>query len=162
MWSSMVATMRMACCDTSVKRTPLERREARTHSRNEDLVQSLRSLLSALPCVVSSPIEQDDAQLVKANQHGDQIAFALLIQRHQRRVFNLALGMLQDYDDASESTQEAFLAAWQGLPGFRGEARFPTWLSRITYHCCLRQLLQRWLRMHEQAGVRKESLEHCS
>jgi RNA polymerase sigma-70 factor (ECF subfamily) len=33
--------------------------------------------------------------------------------------------------------------AWQGLPRFRGEARFPTWLSRITYHCCLRQLEQR-------------------
>jgi RNA polymerase sigma-70 factor (ECF subfamily) len=48
--------------------------------------------------------------------------------------------MLQDYDDASESTQEAFLAAWQELPGFRSEARFPTWLYRITYHCCLRQL----------------------
>jgi RNA polymerase sigma-70 factor (ECF subfamily) len=50
------------------------------------------------------------------------------------------LGLLQDYDDASESTQEAFLAAWQGLLGIRSEARFPIWLYRITYHCCLRQL----------------------
>lgn len=87
--------------------------------------------------------EQDDRQLVQASQHGDQDAFALLVQRHQRRVFNLALGILQDYDDASESTQEAFLAAWQGLPGFRSEARFPTWLYRTTYHCCMRQLERR-------------------
>jgi len=62
------------------------------------------------------------------------------VQRHQRRVFNLGLGMLQDEEDASEATQEAFLAAWQGLPSFRGEACFATWLYRIAYHCCLRQI----------------------
>jgi RNA polymerase sigma-70 factor, ECF subfamily len=91
----------------------------------------------ALPGIVS---EQDDTQLVKASRQGNQDAFALLVQRHQRCVFNLVMRMLQDYEDASEVTQEAFLAAWQGLPSFRGEARFATWLYRITYRCCLRQL----------------------
>src|ERR1700681_4984510 len=93
-----------------------------------------------LPGVIASYSEQDDTQLVKASQEGDQDAFALLVQRHQRRVFNLGLGMLQDEEDASEATQEAFLAAWQGLPSFRGEACFATWLYRIAYHCCLRQI----------------------
>ncbi|RAQ96617.1 hypothetical protein A4R35_13820 [Thermogemmatispora tikiterensis] len=88
-------------------------------------------------------MEQDDAQLVRASQHGDREAFALLVQRYQRRVFNMILRMLQDYEEACEITQEAFLAAWQGLPTFRGEARFPTWLYRIAYNCCLRQLEQR-------------------
>lgn len=103
-------------------------------------MQLLHGLESSLSGVGPLQAEQDDAQLVQASQHGDQDAFALLVQRYQRRVFNLALGMLQDYDDASESTQEAFLAAWQELPGFRSEPRFPTWLYRIIYHCCLRQL----------------------
>lgn len=93
-----------------------------------------------LPDVIAAQSEQDDTQLVKASQEGDQDAFALLVQRHQRRVFNLSLGMLQDEEDASEVTQEAFLAAWQGLPSFRGEACFATWLYRIAYHCCLRQI----------------------
>jgi RNA polymerase sigma-70 factor, ECF subfamily len=93
-----------------------------------------------LPGVIASYSEQDDTQLVKASQEGDQDAFALLVQRHQRRVFNLGLGMLQDEEDASEATQEAFLAVWQGLPSFRGEACFATWLYRIAYHCCLRQI----------------------
>ena len=66
----------------------------------------------ALPGVVSSQSEQDDTQLVKASQQGNQDAFASLVQRHQRRVFNLVLRMLQDYEEASEITQEAFLAAW--------------------------------------------------
>ena len=90
--------------------------------------------------VISSQEEQDETQLVKASQQGDQYAFALLVQRHQRLVFNLSLRMVQDYEDASEVTQEAFLAAWQGLPSFRSEARFATWLYRIAYHCCLHQL----------------------
>ncbi len=86
---------------------------------------------------------QDEMQLVQASQQGNQDAFALLVQRHQRFVFNLSFRILQDYEDARESTQEAFLLAWQGLPSFRGEARFATWLYRIAYHCCLRQIERR-------------------
>lgn len=51
--------------------------------------------------------------------------------------------MMQDYEEASEITQEAFLAAWLGLPSFRGEARFATWLYRIAYNCALKQLERR-------------------
>ena len=109
-----------------------------------------------LPGAVSSQAEQDDRQLVKASQQGDQDAFALLVQRHQRFVFNLSLRMVQDYEDASEVTQEAFLAAWQGLPSFRGEARFATWLYRIAYHCCLRQLERRQRERDLQAIIEAE------
>jgi RNA polymerase sigma-70 factor, ECF subfamily len=106
-------------------------------------MQLAHSLESALPGVASSPSEQDDTQLVQASQQGDQDAFAFLVQRHQRRLFTMSLRMLQDDDDASEITQEAFLAAWQGLPSFRGEASFATWLYRIAYQCCVRQLERR-------------------
>ena len=112
----------------------------------------------SLPGVVSSQSEPDDTQLVKASQQGDQDAFALLVQRHQRRVFNLVLRMLQDYEDAGEVTQEAFLAAWQGLPSFRGEARFATWLYRIAYHCCLRQLERRKRERDLQAVIEAEQV----
>jgi RNA polymerase sigma-70 factor (ECF subfamily) len=91
----------------------------------------------------STRAEQDDTALVTASQAGDQDAFALLVQRHQRRVFNLVYRMLQQYEEANEVTQETFLAAWQGLSTFRGDARFSTWLYRIAYNCCLKQLEQR-------------------
>ncbi len=109
-----------------------------------------------LPGIVSESCEQDDTQLVKASRDGDQDAFALLVQRHQRCVFNLVLRMVQDYEDASEITQEAFLAAWQGLLSFRGEARFATWLYRIAYHCCLRQLERRKRERYLQASIEAE------
>lgn len=97
----------------------------------------------AFPPTAGDSPEQDEDHLVKASQQGDQDAFAILVQQHQRRVFNLSLRLVHDYDEASEITQEAFLAAWQGLPSFRGEARFSTWLYRIAYHCGLRQLEKR-------------------
>ena len=88
-----------------------QKRPRSTWLRNEDLMQLAHSLEIALPGVASSPSEQDDTQLVKASQQGDRDALAFLVQRHQRRVFNLALGMLQDYEEASEISQEAFLVA---------------------------------------------------
>ena len=106
--------------------------------------------------VIPSQAEQDETQLVQASQQGEQDAFALLVERHQRLVFNLSLRMVQDYEDASEVTQEAFLAAWQGLPAFRGEARFATWLYRIAYHCCLRQLERRKRERDLQAVIQAE------
>jgi Sigma-70 region 2 len=77
-------------------------------------MQLAHSLESALPGIASSPSEQDDTQLVQASQQGDQDAFAFLVQRHQRRLFTMSLRMLQDDKEASEITQEAFLAAWRG------------------------------------------------
>jgi RNA polymerase sigma-70 factor (ECF subfamily) len=103
-------------------------------------MQLTHPLEISLPCVVSSQTEQDDAQLVKASQQGNPDSFAFFVQRHQRRVFTMVLRMLQDDEEASEITQNAFLAAWQGLPAFRGDARFATWLYRIAYNCALKQL----------------------
>ena len=132
---------------------------------SEHLLQPPQSLGIPLPNLVSSLAEQDDSQLVAASKQGDQDAFALLVQRHQRRVFNLVYRMLQQYEEANEVTQEAFLAAWQGLPSFRGEARFSTWLYRIAYNCSLKQLEQRkrdnalQLAMQELASKDEERTE---
>ncbi|QBD79478.1 sigma-70 family RNA polymerase sigma factor [Ktedonosporobacter rubrisoli] len=110
---------------------------------SEYLVQSSQSLGISIPNVASACTEQDDAELVTASQAGSQEAFAQLVQRHQRRVFNLVFRMLQQYEEANEVTQETFFAAWQGLHSFRGDSRFSTWLYRIAYNCSLKQLEQR-------------------
>ena len=106
----------------------------------EHSLQSSQTIGIPLTNVVPSAVEQDDLLLVAASKNGDQEAFAQLVQRYQRRVFNLVYRMLRQYEEATEITQETFLAAWQGLPAFRGDARFPTWLYRIAYNCSLKQL----------------------
>ncbi|HEX9036682.1 MAG TPA: sigma-70 family RNA polymerase sigma factor [Ktedonobacterales bacterium] len=79
-----------------------------------------------------------EAALIQRARAGDQDAFAMLVRLHQRQVYTLALRMLRDPEEASEATQDVFLAAWQGLGRFREEARFATWLYRITYRHCLK------------------------
>jgi RNA polymerase sigma-70 factor (ECF subfamily) len=106
----------------------------------EHSLQSSHSIGMPLVNAIPAIAEQDDLLLVAASKNGDQDAFAQLVQRYQRRVFNLVYRMLQQYEEATEITQETFLAAWQGLPAFRGDARFSTWLYRIAYNCSLKQL----------------------
>ncbi len=128
---------------------------------NEHLLQPPRSLELSLTNVVSSCTEQNDAFLVAASKQGDQDAFAQLVQRYQRRIFNLVFRILQQYDEATEITQETFLAAWQGLPSFRGDARFPTWLYRIAYNCSLKQLEHRRRDRALQEAIQAEQvLQH--
>ena len=58
------------------------------------------------------------------------------MERHQRRVYNVAYRMLGGPEDAADATQEVFLTCLRKLPGFRGEAAFSTWLYRITVNAC--------------------------
>ena len=129
----------------------------------EHSLQSSQTIGIPLTNVVPSAVEQDDLLLVAASKNGDQEAFAQLVQRYQRLVFNLVYRMLQQYDETTEITQETFLAAWQGLPSFRGDARFPTWLYRIAYNCSLKQLeLRKRDRALQVALEAKNSLENVN
>lgn len=126
---------------------------------SEQLLQPPKSIgIPLSTAAVAATNEQDDALLVAASKKGDQDAFAQLVQRHQRRVFNLVFRMLQNYEEASEITQEAFLAAWQGLPSFRGDARFSTWLYRIAYNSALKQVEQRKRDRALQSAMEAEQL----
>src|SRR5258708_10514831 len=110
---------------------------------SEHFLRPTHSLGIPVSNAIPSTIEQDDAQLVVASKQGAQDAIAQLVKQQQRRVFNVVFRMLQEYEEANEVTQETFLAAWQGLLSFRGDARFSTWLYRIAYNCALKQLEQR-------------------
>ncbi len=88
---------------------------------------------------------ETDQDLIRRFRAGDRQAFATLVARHERRVYNLALRMLGREEDARDATQEAFLAALRRLPSFRGEAAFTTWLHRVTVNACY-DLLRRQAR----------------
>lgn len=80
--------------------------------------------------------DASDEDLVKRYLDGDQPAFALLVERHQGRVFNVALRVLGDPDDARDAAQDAFLTMVSKLSQFRGDAAFTTWLHRVTVNAC--------------------------
>jgi RNA polymerase sigma-70 factor (ECF subfamily) len=76
--------------------------------------------------------EPSDADLVTRAVHGDDDAFADLVRRHERRVYNVAYRMLGREEDARDAAQDAFLSCYRKLSSFRGDAAFTTWLHRIT------------------------------
>jgi RNA polymerase sigma-70 factor (ECF subfamily) len=78
-----------------------------------------------------------EAELVHRAQQGDSEAYAALVALHERFVYNLALRSLGNPDEAADAAQDAFVRAWTGLPEFRGESRFRTWLYRIVVNLCI-------------------------
>ena len=85
----------------------------------------------------------DEKDLLRRAGQGDQEAFRQLVETYQAPVYRLALRMCGgDAALAEDAAQEAFLAAWRGLPRFRGDSRFSTWLYRLTTNAaidCLRR-----------------------
>src|SRR5512144_2277375 len=79
-------------------------------------------------------------QLVQRARKGDQEAFAGLVTEHQRYVYNLALRVLKNEEEALDLTQETFVRAWTALPNFKGQSQFRTWLYRITTNLCYNRL----------------------
>lgn len=79
-------------------------------------------------------------ELVRAAAGGDEDAFAELVRLHENKVYQLALRMCGRPEDAGDVAQEAFLSAWRGLPAFRGEAGFATWLYRLTSNAAIDHL----------------------
>ena len=74
--------------------------------------------------------EQEQA-LVQRCRRGDRDAFARLMRLYQRQIFNYTYRMLGNAEEAEDLTQDIFVAVFRGIRGFRGEAKFSTWLYRI-------------------------------
>ena len=89
-------------------------------------------------------IEEKD--LIRRAGQGDSDAFHQLVETYQAPVYRLALRMCGgDAALAEDAAQEAFLAAWRGLPRFRGDSRFSTWLYRLTTNAAID-----WLRREKR------------
>lgn len=84
-----------------------------------------------------------DSILVNRAQKGDDNAFAELVRRYERKVYNICYRMLGNVDEASEALQDAFLRAYQFLKKFKGKSSFYTWLYRIATNVCLTRLRKR-------------------
>jgi RNA polymerase sigma-70 factor, ECF subfamily len=85
----------------------------------------------------------DDRALVERAQNRDGAAVRLIMQRHNRRLFRVARGVLHDDAEAEDVVQEAYVRAFTHLDGFRGEAQLSTWLTRIALNEALGRLRRR-------------------
>ena len=79
----------------------------------------------------------EDREIIERVLGGDNNAFGLLVEKYQTKVYNLALRMSGNEDDAFDLSQEAFLRAWRSLSSFQFESAFSTWLFRLSSNICL-------------------------
>ncbi len=84
----------------------------------------------------------DDAALVALCQKGDLAAFEVLVNRHQKRMLNIAFRVTNDYDEACEVVQDTFVSAYRNIGAFRGDAKFTTWLTTIVVNLSRNKLKQ--------------------
>jgi RNA polymerase sigma-70 factor (ECF subfamily) len=89
-----------------------------------------------------------DEELVARATAGDVDSFNQLVSRWERTIYALAYRTLGREEDARDVVQEAFLRAYRGLRGFKGEAKFSSWLYRITLNLC-----RDWIRRERRAPV---------
>jgi RNA polymerase sigma-70 factor (ECF subfamily) len=89
-----------------------------------------------------------DEELVARSKAGDIDSFNQLVKRWERPIFALAYRTLGREEDARDVTQETFLRAFRALAGFKGDAKFSSWLYRITLNLC-----RDWIRKERRTPV---------
>ena len=89
-----------------------------------------------------------DEELVARSISGDAESFNLLVLRWERPIYALAYRTIGREEDARDVCQETFLRAFRALPGFRGQAKFSSWLYRIALNLC-----RDWMRRERRTPV---------
>src|SRR4051812_20066690 len=84
-----------------------------------------------------------DADLVRACLDGKREAFDVLVERHQRHVYQLCYRFTGNHEDANDLVQDVFIRAYRGLKAFKGQASLGTWLYRIAVNVCLTRAAKR-------------------
>jgi RNA polymerase sigma-70 factor (ECF subfamily) len=84
----------------------------------------------------------EDLKFVASCQEGDVDAFEVVVRRHQKRMLNIAYRTVGNYDEACEIVQEAFISAYKNIKGFKGKAKFATWLYTICINLSRNRLRQ--------------------
>ena len=80
---------------------------------------------------------EQEAAIVRKVLGGDANAFETRVLEYEKNVYNIALRMTGNSEDAADMTQEAFIKAYNSLQSFRGDSKFSVWLYRIVSNVCL-------------------------
>lgn len=101
-------------------------------------------------------------ELVDRARRGDEVAWSALVEATYREVYTLCLRILGHPEDAAEATQDAYLKAFRGLEGFRGEALFTTWLYRVASNAAISKQRARTRRRGHETEIEEVTLQQIA
>jgi RNA polymerase sigma-70 factor, ECF subfamily len=104
-------------------------------------------------------LDEELDRLVAAARDGDREAFDELVRRTYVDTYTLAVRLTANEEDARDVVQEAYLRAWKGIRRFRGDARFTTWMYRITANAAYTAVQKRKRRRTEPLEAADEPVE---
>jgi len=84
--------------------------------------------------------EINDTECIRMVLRGEKAYFACLVKKYESKAFNLCYKVLRNREEARDSAQEAFIKAYEALPGFRLDSAFSTWFYRIIYNTCISKI----------------------
>ena len=90
----------------------------------------------------------DENILVKKAINGDNSAFEMLMEKHMGIIYNIALRMAANQDDAEDMTQEIMIKIFRSLSSFKGNSKFSTWIYRVAVNTCLDELKRKKNKKH--------------
>jgi RNA polymerase sigma-70 factor, ECF subfamily len=95
---------------------------------------------TARPEAAAASASEDDRELVGACLRGHREAFDVIVERHQRQVYQLCYRFAGNHEDASDLAQDVFIRAYRGLGRFKRQSSLGTWLYRIGVNVCLNRV----------------------
>ena len=90
--------------------------------------------------------QKDDIWYIERVLKGDTQYFSHLVDKYKDIVYSIAFKVLRNREDAEEMAQESFIKAYKSLHTFKGDAKFSTWLYRITYNNCISEVRKKKLK----------------
>jgi len=133
------------------------RRGVRRRASSAGRAEPESSATAPAPAPAAERVEVTDGldTHLEAARRGDRGAFDELVRRTYRETYRLALRLTADEEDARDVVQDAYLRAYRGLRKFRGDARFTTWLYRITANCAANHTGRRARHRHDPLDERE-------
>ena len=104
---------------------------------------------------------KDDSYYVEMIKGGQTAQYSYIVDKYKNIVFSIAMKVLKNREDAEEMAQESFIKAYKSLHTFKGNAKFSTWLYRITYNTCITELRKRKVHFTstEEVQIKDEAQE---
>lgn len=99
-----------------------------------------------------------DEQLIQRCLNGDISAFRELYDQHNEGIFNIAMRMHHNIQDAEDALQETFVRIFKALPGFKGECKLSTWIYKILLNTCFSSLKQKKSTAERVLNLSKDEL----
>lgn len=84
--------------------------------------------------------ELNDTECIRMILRGEKGCFAQLVKKYEDKAYNLCYKLLRNKEEARDAAQDAFIKAYEALPGFRLDSAFSTWFYRIVYNTCISKI----------------------